>query len=79
MEMVTGPNNVFAHRLLDFLPGGDIGGTRNYSRADVAHLQEVLGHLRPEFDRLNRSAWLTETQQRLAAIAPYAQADGSVF
>lgn len=79
MGVVTGPNNVFAHRLLDLPESGDVGGTQNFSHADVQHLLDQLTEMKPEFVRLKRLAWWNETVARLKFIDQYATADGTMF
>lgn len=79
MELVTGPNNVFAHRLLSLPVAYEAGGTRAFSHADVAHLLEVLEALKPEFKRTGRMRWYGDTKRRLALIDEYAQDDGGLF
>lgn len=70
LDIVTGPNNLFANRLHD---SGD------FSRADVEQLLQVLATLRPEFDRLGHDDWYTDAVTRLGVVAQGARGDGSLF
>ncbi len=42
------------------------------SQADIQHLRDVLGPLRPEFERLGRSGWHEELMGRLDRLAEHA-------
>jgi len=73
--------NPFAGRLLEFDNNTMqvVGGTRNYSRADIDHMKAVLRTLEPEFRKLRRLTWYRQTLSRLSWLAKHAGTDETPF
>lgn len=79
---VTGPTNVFAHRLLEVIADETdriIKGSRDYTAEDVQYLRDKFKAMRGEFVRLGRVKWYNNTLSRLDFIEENAKGSTGVY
>lgn len=79
---ITGPVNIFAHRLLEVLADETdriIKGSRDYTAGDVQYLRDEFKKMRSEFVRLGRVKWYNNTLGRLDFMEEHAKGTVGVY